>query len=125
MAHGYIGSTRPYFCRCCKSGPKQKFFCQPCDHVVKAPWAGSPVCPTCRKPMLAMGDKWRPGKKGSRSLEHSHQNPRWLQPPLSPGEMLLRTLERSNGRTSNRKFKRRKNKRERMTARLVEAVEAA
>lgn len=112
MAQGYWqpGASREFFCRCCKSGAKQKYFCMACDHVIKAPWSGSPLCPFCRQPMLAMGDKWRPGRKGRRSLEHSHQSPARLGPRMSDGERLLLTLERSamwHRKSSGRNRKRR------------------
>jgi hypothetical protein len=100
MAQGYWSrSVSGGGCRCSKSGPKQKYYCPADDHVAKAPWGSRPHCPACREPMLPMGDKWRPGKKGRRSLEHSHQSPGRLDlfdPRMSEGERLLLTLERSS-----------------------------
>jgi hypothetical protein len=76
-------------CRCCKSGPKQKFACAACDHVCKAPWDDFvPRCPFCREPMVAMGHRWRPGKKGRRVIPP----PRRHRIP-SPGEALLARLK--------------------------------
>ena len=76
---GYWGSGITS-CRDCHSGPKDKFWCPPCDHVAKAPAGGTPHCPFCRQPMLDMGHRWRPGKKGRRSMAHSrHQHAEsWL-----------------------------------------------
>jgi hypothetical protein len=53
-------------CRCCHSGPKEKFWCQACDNVKKAPNGSRPLCQYCRQPMENMGHRWRPGKKGKR-----------------------------------------------------------
>ena len=63
MAKGYHGPPRPFFCRCCKSGPKAKFCCQICGHICKAPWEAHPRCPGCQVDMVCMGDKWRPERK--------------------------------------------------------------
>jgi hypothetical protein len=65
MAKGYAGASCQS-CRCCHSGPKEKFYCEPCDHVCKAPLGWQVTCPTCREPMLNMGHRWRPGPKGDR-----------------------------------------------------------
>lgn len=65
MARGYWG-PRNIAGRCCHPGPKDKFWCQACDHVAKAPLGATPHCPFCRNPMLNMGHRWRPGKKGRR-----------------------------------------------------------
>lgn len=92
---GYWGRD-PGSCRDCHSGPKEKFWCQACDHVCKAPVGGTPHCPHCRKPMLNMGHRWRPGKKGKRSMEHSRPQVNALWAPESPGRALLRRL---GGRT--------------------------
>jgi hypothetical protein len=70
MAQGYWGHDVPV-CRCCHSGPKDKFWCRSCDHVAKAPSGGTPHCPYCREPMLDMGHRWRPGKKGQRTMAGS------------------------------------------------------
>lgn len=87
MSQGYWAPTYWQGCPCCHSGAKDKFYCQPCDHVCKAPIGWDPHCPYCRAPMLNMGHRWRPGKKGKRSLAHSNQ----VRPEyLSAGEILLR-----------------------------------
>ena len=88
MAKGYWG-WHFQTSRCCKAGPKQKFVCAACDHVTKAPWEAQPVCPRCRKPMTAMGDKWRPGKRGRRVIPE-----RTVHRLSSPGEQLLARLLR-------------------------------
>lgn len=94
MAHGYWGAPS-LGCRCCSSGPKGKFWCRSCDHVCKAPNGSSPHCPLCRKPMLAMGQKWRPARKGKRCMP-----PSWQLPPvfLPPGQQLLARLEAARSR---------------------------
>jgi len=66
MAKGYFGASC-MSCRCCHSGPKEKFYCKACDHVCKAPLGWTPKCPTCCEPMLNMGHRWRPGRKGKRT----------------------------------------------------------
>jgi hypothetical protein len=73
-------------CVCCHSGPKEKFWCQPCDHVCKAPLGWKPLCPFCRAPMTNMGHRWRPGKKGKRKAtgtyrQYPDQGPSWWQMP--------------------------------------------
>jgi hypothetical protein len=65
VSQGYWGSDWPS-CRCCHSGPKEKYWCRECDHVCKAPLAWTPLCPRCRQKMENMGHRWRPGKKGKR-----------------------------------------------------------
>lgn len=65
MAKGYSGPSAPG-CVCCHSGPKEKYYCQACDHVCKAPLGVTVTCPGCREPMLNMGHRWRPGPKGDR-----------------------------------------------------------
>jgi hypothetical protein len=73
---GYWG-PRNLGCRCCHSGPKEKFWCQSCDHVAKAPVGWRPACPFCCQPMTGMGHRWRPGRKGRRGtpadLRHASQ----------------------------------------------------
>ncbi len=44
---------------------RDKYYCVPCDYVAKA--KHTPACPTCREPMTWMGDKWRPGKRGTKT----------------------------------------------------------
>lgn len=89
MARGYWGPGNSS-CRCCHSGPKDKFYCPPCDHVCKAPLGGTPHCPHCREPMVNMGHRWRPARKGKRSMRHSRPwvNARWATE--SPGLTLLK-----------------------------------
>lgn len=65
MAKGYWGPPT-MGCICCHSGPKEKFWCETCDHVCKAPNGWTPKCPTCGVKMLNMGHRWRPGPKGDR-----------------------------------------------------------
>jgi hypothetical protein len=74
-------------CRCCNSGPKEKYWCQPCDHVAKAPLGTRVLCPYCRKPMTNMGHKWRPGRKGKRNRAGSGRD---VSPPETPAVRLLR-----------------------------------
>ena len=108
MARGYSGKD-PNTCRCCRSGPKQKFWCEACDNVKKGTYDGTPICQFCREPMTAMGHRWRPGKKGSRGRTRrsshvltSRRYREWLSPQEwikrgnyrepSPGEVLLKKL---------------------------------
>jgi hypothetical protein len=87
---GYWG-PRNISCICCHSGPKEKFWCRSCDHVIKAPLGWSPRCPFCRQPMENMGHKWPVGKKGKRTGEtRSEAARRWRL--KSPGEDLLERL---------------------------------
>lgn len=95
MAHGYIGSTFPTYCRCCRSGPKSKFLCEKCLHVCKAPNNGTPYCPAGHGAMRDMGDKWRPPKKGKRTVPPLLAYQLWPGRGYpSDGELLLRKLER-------------------------------
>jgi hypothetical protein len=89
MARGYIGPTRPSFCRCCVSGPKSKFVCEKCLHVCKAPHGGAPHCPHCRIVMRDMGDKWRPAPRRQRTLPELLPYQRGFP---SPGEALLEKI---------------------------------
>jgi hypothetical protein len=74
-------------CRCCQSGPKEKYFCQPCDHVAKAPLGVRVLCPFCRGVMTNMGHRWRPGRKGKRTLAGSRHG---VRPEESLAVRLLR-----------------------------------
>jgi hypothetical protein len=98
MAQGYWG-PRAYGCVDCHSGPKEKFWCQPCDHVCKAPLGWDPHCPYCRQPMLNMGHRWRPGKRGKRTLAHSNQDRVAYR---SAGELLLKEWDTRNGQDQAR-----------------------
>lgn len=68
---------------------RTKFWCETCDHVAKA--SGGAVCPFCRIPMMDMGKRWRPGKKGkrartkhmARAQRHSYwwsEEAKWMTP---------------------------------------------
>ena len=52
---------------------RDKYYCVPCDYVAKA--KHTPVCPTCRESMTWMGDKWRPGKKGTKTRLWDDRDP--------------------------------------------------
>lgn len=93
MARGYIkfGESRPCMCRCSYSGPKAKFLCEDCLHVCKAPHDGHPLCPAGHGPMRYMGDKWRPAKKGKRTVPPDQNRNPWS---MSDGELLLEKLEK-------------------------------
>jgi len=44
---------------------RTKFYCKPCDKVVKA--FSAPSCPHCGTAMAGMGTQWRPGRRGTRT----------------------------------------------------------
>jgi hypothetical protein len=90
MARGYWGPSC-WSCRCCHSGPKEKFWCQPCDHVCKAPTGHAPHCPYCQQKMTNMGHRWRPGRKGKRTATGRTYALR--HPPLLPWEPYSREAE--------------------------------
>lgn len=99
---GYWGFDM-HTCRCCRSGPKQKFWCPRCDHVTKGTYDGAPSCPHGHGLMTAMGHRWRPGPKRNRSRQGHPPVTRvpWMTPAewaahrrelnrsVSPGELLL------------------------------------
>lgn len=66
MAKGYWDFGYVQGCPCCRSGAKDKYLCETCQHVTKGIRSVSPTCPTCRIPMKNMGQRWRPGKKSKR-----------------------------------------------------------
>jgi hypothetical protein len=75
-------------CRCCHSGPKEKFQCPRCAHVCKAPIGWDVTCPLCRVQMINMGHRWRPVKKRKRVVE---VRPAYRR--KSDGEQLLERLQ--------------------------------
>jgi hypothetical protein len=92
MAQGYWISQLRVWCLCCRSGAKAKakFICETCFHVCKAGYNQTPHCPACRVPMRNMGGKWRPAKKGKRSLPEPLPYVAFYT--KSPGEALLEKI---------------------------------
>ena len=88
MAKGYWLPHYISRCPCCRSGPKDTYICVECDHVCRSPHDSlAPLCPRCRQVMTSLGDKWRAGRKGKRTLPPARTR------VLTPGEEMLRRLQ--------------------------------
>jgi hypothetical protein len=67
-----------------------KFYCHPCDHVTQAPsvcyGTDAQRC-RCGQPMRMMGDRWRPGRKGTRTRMWDDRQAKPVAPWMTPDRL--------------------------------------